>query len=38
MTILEFKNHPVWQDLTEVLENLNATVDVIESLEQLYVK
>ncbi|VXD23633.1 conserved hypothetical protein [Planktothrix serta PCC 8927] len=33
MTILEFKNHPVWQDLTEVLENLNANALVREHLE-----
>lgn len=33
MTILELKNHPVWQDLTEVLENLDANSLVTEHLE-----
>ncbi len=33
MTKLELKNHPVWQDLTEVLENLNANSLVTEHLE-----
>jgi hypothetical protein len=33
MTKLELKNHPVWQDLTEVLENLDANSLVTEHLE-----
>ena len=33
MTIIELKNHPVWQDLTEVLENLDANSLVAEHLE-----
>ncbi|NJR23260.1 MAG: hypothetical protein HC786_14420 [Richelia sp. CSU_2_1] len=33
MTNLELKNHPVWQDLTEVLENLNTDALVTEHLE-----
>lgn len=33
MTIIELKNHPVWQDLTEVLENLDANALVTEHLE-----
>ncbi|MDZ8082708.1 MAG: hypothetical protein RMX35_27050 [Nostoc sp. DcaGUA01] len=34
MTRLELKNHPVWQDLTEILENLDANLLVKEHLEQ----
>jgi hypothetical protein len=33
MTKLQLKTHPVWQDLTEVLENLNANALVTEHLE-----
>ncbi len=33
MTRIELKNHPVWQDLTEVLENLDTNVLVTEHLE-----
>ena len=33
MTKLELKNHPVWQDLTEVLENIDANSLVTEHLE-----
>ncbi|MEG3974748.1 hypothetical protein QT970_09010 [Microcoleus sp. herbarium8] len=33
MTIIELKNHRVWQDLTEVLENLDANSLVAEHLE-----
>lgn len=33
MTKIELKNHPVWQDLTEVLENLNTNSLVTEHLE-----
>ena len=33
MTKLELRNHPVWQDLTEVLENLDANALVTEHLE-----
>lgn len=33
MTNLELKNHPVWQDLTEVLENIDANKLVTEHLE-----
>ena len=33
MTQLQLKNHPVWQDLTEVLENLDAKSLVAEHLE-----
>ncbi|NEO52250.1 MAG: hypothetical protein F6K54_03625 [Okeania sp. SIO3B5] len=34
MTIqIELKNHPVWQDLTEVIENLDAHSLVTEHLE-----
>ncbi|GET38881.1 hypothetical protein [Microseira wollei] len=33
MTIIELKNHPVWQDLTELLENLDANSLVTEHLE-----
>ncbi|MFB2981889.1 hypothetical protein [Microseira sp. BLCC-F43] len=33
MTIIELKNHPVWQDLTEVLENIDANSLVTEHLE-----
>lgn len=33
MTKLQLKNHPVWQDLTEVLENLDAKSLVAEHLE-----
>jgi hypothetical protein len=33
MTKLQLKTHPVWQDLTEVLENLNANELVTEHLE-----
>ncbi|MFB2981882.1 hypothetical protein [Microseira sp. BLCC-F43] len=33
MTRLELKNHPVWQDLTEVLANLDANSLVTEHLE-----
>jgi hypothetical protein len=34
MTKLELKNHQVWQDLTEILENLDAEILVKEHLEQ----
>ncbi len=34
MTRLELKNHQVWRDLTEVLENLDANILVKEHLEQ----
>ncbi len=33
MTILEFKTHPVWQNLTEVLKNLDPSALVTEHLE-----
>jgi hypothetical protein len=33
MTRIELKNHPVWQDLTEVLENIDANSLVTEHLE-----
>jgi hypothetical protein len=33
MTKLELKTHPVWQDLTEVLENLNTNALATEHLE-----
>ncbi|MEK0179236.1 MAG: hypothetical protein EAZ78_24430 [Oscillatoriales cyanobacterium] len=33
MTKLQLKTHPVWQDLTEVLENLNTNYLVTEHLE-----
>lgn len=33
MTMLELKNHPVWQDLTEILENIDANKLVTEHLE-----
>ncbi len=33
MTQIELKNHPVWQDLTEVIENLDANSLVREHLE-----
>lgn len=31
--MLELKNHPVWQDLTEILENIDANKLVTEHLE-----
>ncbi|BDI15096.1 hypothetical protein ANSO36C_08980 [Nostoc cf. commune SO-36] len=34
MTILELKNHQVWRDLTEILENLDANILVQEHLEK----
>ncbi|MFW9262582.1 hypothetical protein [Nostoc sp. CALU 546] len=34
MTRLELKNHQVWQDLTEILQSLDANVFVKEHLEQ----
>ncbi|MDM9382421.1 hypothetical protein QUB80_17100 [Chlorogloeopsis sp. ULAP01] len=34
MTRLELKNHQVWQDLTEILENINANILVKEHLEK----
>lgn len=34
MTMLELKNHQVWQDLTEILENLDANILVQEHLAQ----
>ncbi|ODH03166.1 hypothetical protein A4S05_20705 [Nostoc sp. KVJ20] len=34
MTRLELKNHQVWQDLTEILQSLDANVLVKEHLEQ----
>ncbi|OYD99837.1 hypothetical protein [Nostoc sp. 'Peltigera membranacea cyanobiont' 232] len=34
MTILELKNHQVWRDLTEILENLDANILVLEHLNQ----
>lgn len=34
MTILKLKNHQIWQDLTEILENLDANILVKEHLEQ----
>ncbi|MEH2192603.1 MAG: hypothetical protein V7K98_08160 [Nostoc sp.] len=34
MTRLELKNHQVWRDLTEILENLDANILVQEHLEQ----
>lgn len=33
MTQIELKNHPVWQDLTEVIEKLDANSLVTEHLE-----
>ena len=33
MTFVELKNHPVWHDLTEVLENIDANTLVKEHLE-----
>ncbi|MFM9268288.1 hypothetical protein [Tychonema sp. BBK16] len=33
MTQLQLKNHPVWRDLTEILENLDAKSLVVEHLE-----
>ena len=32
MTFVELKNHPVWRDLTEVLENIDANALVKEHL------
>ncbi|QMS86257.1 hypothetical protein HUN01_01160 (plasmid) [Nostoc edaphicum CCNP1411] len=34
MTRLELKNHQVWRDLTEILENLDANILVLEHLNQ----
>ncbi|MBN4001223.1 hypothetical protein [Nostoc sp. LPT] len=34
MTRLELKNHQVWRDLTEILENLDANIFVQEHLNQ----
>lgn len=34
MTKLELRNHQVWQDLTEILENLDAEILVKDHLEQ----
>lgn len=34
MTRLEFKNHQVWRDLTEILENLDVNILVEEHLAQ----
>ena len=34
MTRLEFKNHQVWRDLTEILETLDTNILVKEHLEQ----
>lgn len=34
MTRLELKNHQVWRDFTEILENLDANILVQEHLEQ----
>ncbi|MBD2384813.1 hypothetical protein [Cylindrospermum sp. FACHB-282] len=34
MTKLELKNHQVWRDLTEILENLDADILVKEHLEE----
>ncbi|WP_138500228.1 hypothetical protein [Nostoc sp. PA-18-2419] len=34
MTRLELKNHQVWRDLTEILENLDVNILVKEHLEQ----
>ena len=34
MTRLELKNHQVWRDLTEILENLDGNILVQEHLEQ----
>jgi hypothetical protein len=34
MTRLELKNHQVWRDLTEILENLDANILVQDVLEQ----
>ncbi|MEH2155158.1 hypothetical protein [Nostoc sp.] len=34
MTRLELKNHPVWQDLTEILQSLDANLLVQEHLDQ----
>ncbi|QLE54689.1 hypothetical protein [Nostoc sp. TCL26-01] len=34
MTMLELKNHQVWRDLTEILENLDANILVQEHLAQ----
>lgn len=36
MTTLQLKNHPVWQDLTEILENLDANNLVKELLEECF--
>ncbi|MDY6899440.1 MAG: hypothetical protein SWZ49_15370 [Cyanobacteriota bacterium] len=33
MTFVELKNHPVWHDLTEVLENIDANALIKEHLE-----
>jgi hypothetical protein len=38
MTLLEFKTHPVWQNLTEVLENLDASTLVTEHLDFCHYK
>jgi hypothetical protein len=35
MTTLKLKNHQVWQDLTEILENLDPNSLVQKHLEQL---
>lgn len=34
MTRLELKNHQVWRDLTEILENLDANILVLEHLNE----
>ena len=36
MTTLQLKNHPVWQDLTEIIENLDANNLVKQLLEECF--
>ncbi|MBE9058041.1 hypothetical protein [Sphaerospermopsis sp. LEGE 08334] len=36
MTTLQLKNHPVWQDLTEILENLDPNTLAKEILEECF--
>jgi hypothetical protein len=36
MNTLQLKNHPVWQDLTEIIENLDANNLVKEMLEECF--
>ncbi|MEM9926378.1 MAG: hypothetical protein AAF915_21935 [Cyanobacteria bacterium P01_D01_bin.50] len=38
MTFVELKNHPVWHDLTEILENIDASELIKEHLELCHYK